>query len=425
MSPALSLYLAVSSAAGPLAWLVLRRRLAAGKEDPARLRERLGHAGVSRPEGRLVWFHAASVGESLSILPLIEAIRSTREDVGVLVTSGTVTSAELLAARLPKGVLHQFAPVDVGPAVTRFLDHWRPDLAVWIESEIWPRVLWSVGRRRVPALLLNARLSEATRERWRRLPGAAAELFCVFDYVQAQDDGTGAALLDLGLPPERLCVAGSFKQAADPLPCDEAELSALRQTTADRFVWVAASTHAGDEELALEAHRSVLGSRPDALLIIAPRHPPRGDEVAGLLDASGLPWSRRRDGAPDRSATVYLADTLGELGLWYRLTRAAYIGGSTGKVGGHNPYEPIALDVPVLHGPDTANFAAIYRDLVRAGATRCVRTSAELGAAIVALMENGTATGMAQRAAVVASGGSGALEKAVDAVLSRLSAANS
>lgn len=423
MTPLLALYMTLTRVAAPLGPIGLRRRRAAGKEHAERWRERLGHASHRRPEGPLVWFHGASVGESVSVLPLIERLRSERRDVTILVTTGTVSSARVLANRLPAGAIHQFVPIDTAPAVSRFLDHWSPDLAVWIESEIWPRLLLSTARRGIPALLLNARMSARSQARWRRVRGTAAELFGCFAYVQAQDDATGRVLEELGVPAGRLTVGGSLKGAAAPLPHDPDELARLHRAIGRRRVWVAASTHGGEEELAVEAHRRVTEVGPDTLLIIVPRHPERGDEVAALLEASGLSWARRADGPPSGDASVYLADTLGELGLWYRVADAAFVGGSTQGVGGHNPYEPVALDLPVVHGPDTANFAAIYRELDADGAARPVSSARELADAVLALAGTDDGLEMSRRAARIAHGGEDALRQAVAAIAGRLPAA--
>lgn len=417
MSPALSIYLALTSVASPAARYLLKRRLAAGKEDAARLPERMGHSSAERPAGPVVWFHAASVGESLSLLPLLERLGQARADVTPLITTGTVTSAGLLAERLPRGAIHQFAPLDTRDAVSRFLDHWRPDLAVWVESEIWPRMLHSISKRGIPAVLLNARLSARSAARWQKLPTMARELFGAFDYIQAQDDTTGTALRDLGVG---VHVTGSFKQAAPPLPCDPAELGALRAALADRPVWVAASTHPGEESLCLSAHRGILREYPHALLILVPRHPERADAIVADLAEAGLDWARRRDGPPPHAAGVYLADTMGELGLWYRLAHAAYVGGSNGGVGGHNPYEPAALGTPILHGRDTANFAAIYTDLDNAGGAFMADSAAELAGALARLFAADGAAQMAAQARSVVENGPDALKFALDAILTRL-----
>ncbi len=421
MSPVLILYLALTSAASPLAWLALKRRLATGKEDAERLAERMGRASISRPPGLLVWCHAASVGESLSLLPLIERLRAEGPQISVLVTSGTVTSAQLLAARLPNGVIHQFVPVDVRPAVERFLDHWRPDLGVWIESEIWPRLVISVGKRGIPALLLNARLGARSRARWRRAPRTAADLFSVFQHIQAQDLDTAEALRELGIPPERINVAGSFKDAAPPLPCDAVELERLRAAVCGRLVWVAASTHPGEDEIIVEAHAAVLQERADALLIIVPRHPERGNTIATSLHGGDLNCVQRTcSDAPSPEASIYLADTLGELGLWYRLSDAAFVAGSLTDVGGHNPYEPAALHVPILHGPDTRNFADIYSTLDAAGGARRIASAQELARSILELADTPAGSDLSARAARVLHARSDALESAVRLVLARV-----
>ena len=421
MSLALSLYLALTSVSAPFARLVLKRRLALGKEDAARLPERMGKPSIARPSGPLVWCHAASVGESLSLLPLIECLRAEKPQLTVLVTSGTVTSARLLAERLPDGAFHQFAPIDVRPAVERFLDHWRPDVAVWIESEIWPRLLHAVEARDIPALLLNARLSARSRTRWRRAPKAAGRLFSIFDHVQVQDPKTAAALHDLGVPPERLDVAGSFKAAAAPLPCDHTALAALEAAVRGRLVWVAASTHPGEEELMLEAHSEVLSERRDALLVLVPRHPERGEAVAHALVERHLPFARRSTGVlPTHDHQILLGDTLGELGLWYRLSLVAFVAGSFAKVGGHNPYEPAALNVPIIHGPKTENFADVYAALDSAGGAVRVASPRELARAVIDISADRTGLEIATRAAKVIRADSEALDRAARLILARL-----
>ncbi len=416
----LTLYMGLTSVASPLARALLARRLTSGKEDPERLPERMGHASRMRPAGHLVWFHAASVGESLSTLPLIERLRQDSPGISVLVTSGTTTSGQLLADRLPAGAFHQFAPVDCRGPVDRFLDHWRPDVAVWIESEIWPRMIRTAKRRGVPALLLNARMSERTRRRWNWARASARRLFGTFRYVQVQDAATEEALARLGVPRERLRTAPSFKVAARPLPIDADEADRLRGRLAGRLTWLAASTHAGEERMAIAAHRRVLATRPDALLILVPRHPERGEDVAALLDASGLPWDRRAAGPPGSASAVHLADTLGELGLWYRLAAVAFIGGSTGGVGGHNPYEPALLGIPILHGPDTANFAAPYREFDAAEAARLVKTPQTIAEAVLDLAGTEAGSIMAARGGELLGRGQEGLDMAVAAIRSAL-----
>ncbi len=388
-SPALWAYLLVTAGFPGLGRRQLRKRLAAGKEHPDRLPERVGTASRPRPEGRVVWFHAASVGESLSLLELIRRLRDAEPDVAVLVTSGTVTSAALLADRLPHGALHQFVPLDFQPFVRRFLDHWRPDVAIWTESEFWPTLLVQTHARGVPMLLLNARMSMRSARRWRRyLPWAARRLVSLFTAVQAQDRATGAALVRLGLPAARLTVTGTLKEDTPPLPCDEAERARLARLLADRPIWTAASTHPGEEDIVADAHVAATRSMMRLLCILVPRHPERGDAIAARLRARGLNVAQRARGEdPGPNTAIFLADTLGELGLWYRLSPVCFVGGSLVPVGGHNPYEPVALGSAILHGPHIANFADIYRRLDGSDAARSVADTADLAAALVHLSE--------------------------------------
>ncbi|MCU0945676.1 MAG: 3-deoxy-D-manno-octulosonic acid transferase, partial [Rubritepida sp.] len=380
MSLALGLWRLGGRLAAPLLPLWLARRARRGKEFPARLAERHGEATLARPPGPLLWLHAASVGESLSALPLLAALRAARPGLTALVTTGTVTSARLLATRLggpaaapdrsgempaSPWLLHQVAPLDIAPWAGRFLDHWRPDAAVFVESELWPAMLGEIRARRIPAALVNARLSARSAARWGRARAVAAEALGTFGVILAQTQGDAARLATLTGRP--VPCPGNLKHAAPPLPADEAELSRLSALIGDRPVWVAASTHPGEEEQVLAAHRLALAARPDLLLILAPRHPERGATVAEVAAAAGFAAPRRSQGsAPE--GPVWIADTLGELGLWYRLARGAYLGGSLVPHGGQNPLEPARLGRAVAFGPHTANFAEVTEDLLAAGA---------------------------------------------------------
>jgi len=425
-SPALWAYRCVTAILPGLGRRHLRRRLAAGKEHPDRHGERLGIAGVPRPDGRLVWFHAASVGESLALLELIRRLLDATPDLRVLVTTGTVTSADLLADRLPAGALHQFVPLDFPRFVGAFLDHWRPELAVWTESEFWPNLLLGTHARGVPLVLLNARMSRHSARRWRRfLPWAARRLVTLFAAVQAQDRATGAALVRLGVPRDRLVVTGTLKEDTPPPPCDEAERPRLARRLADRPVWAAASTHPGEEDMIGDAHAMAARSVLRLLCILVPRHPDRGDAIAASLRARGLSVAQRSRGAdPDASTAVYLADTLGELGLWYRLAPVSFVGGSLVPVGGHNPYEPAALGSAILHGPHVANFAEIYRRLDGADAARAVADTEGLAAALVQLSEPQNRAPMAYAAWEIGSAGADVTNRALRLIRGTLAARN-
>lgn len=378
-SVALATYLVASRLADGVARPVLLRRLARGKEDPARIGERLGHPGVSRPTGPLVWLHGASVGEAMSSLPLIAALTVARPDIQVLLTTGTLTSARRMTGALPKNAIHQFVPVDTASAVRRFLDHWRPDLAIWIESELWPRLIIETGRRHIPMALVNARLSAGSHARWRRLPRMARALLGRFGLILAQDHETVDRLSDLGCNAR---FAGNLKAAVEAPHYNAGVLADLSGRLADRPVWLAASTHPGEEEIAIDAHSQVLCDHPGALLILAPRHPERGDQIADLLRERGLAGVRRSAGQiPDAASPVWLADTFGEMGLWYRLAAITFVGGTMTDRGGHTPFEPAQCGSAIVHGPDTRNFAPAYQALSEAGGALQV-TPGQLGATV-------------------------------------------
>lgn len=365
----LRLYRAATAALEPFTPLLLARRAKAGKEDRARLNERLGRPTASRPAGPLVWLHGASVGESLSILPLVERLRAERPDVGVLVTSGTVTSAQLLARRLPAGSIHQFLPVDTPSGAKRFLDHWRPDLAVFVESELWPNLLLTAKDRGVRLALVSAKLSDKSYAGWQARPFAAWRLFSGFDLILAQDGRAADRLTSLGG-----AVAGEadLKFGSAPLPAEAATLASLRVRLGGRPLLLAASTHPGEDEIVLAAW-SALPDRPR--LVIVPRHPERGPVIADLVQARGPlatgATASLRSREPDDLAEVIVADTLGELGLWYRLADLALVAGSlVAGIGGHNPLEPARLDCPIVSGPHVENWLTAYAGLRAAdGAT--------------------------------------------------------
>ncbi|MCA6322232.1 MAG: 3-deoxy-D-manno-octulosonic acid transferase [Phenylobacterium sp.] len=352
MTLPLALYGLATGLAEPLAPLVLKRRAKAGREDPLRLGERLGRAGAPRPPGPLVRLHGVSVGETVSLLALVEGLRARRPDLGLLVTSGTRTSAELLARRLPAGVRHQYVPVDTPGAVRRFLDHWRPDLGVFAESELWPNLILTARRRGTRLVLASARITEGTVRTWRRAPASARRLLSAFDLILPQDRATADRLRGLGADCGREL---NLKRAGAPLIFDPAELARLQGLAAGRPVVLAASTHPGEDALIAEAAEGL-----GALVVIAPRHPERGAEIAAALKAP-----RRAPGEePGPETLVWIADTLGEMGLFFRLADVVVMGGSfPGGIGGHNPLEPARLGAPVITGPDIANAADVYGEM--------------------------------------------------------------
>jgi 3-deoxy-D-manno-octulosonic-acid transferase len=413
---ALAIYRAVTGVAGPLVRLYLRRRVARGKEDPSRLPERRGIASAPRPDGPLLWVHAASVGEAQSVLSLVGRLLDMRGDVTVLVTSGTVTSASLMGRRLPERALHQYAPADLTGWVRRFLAHWRPQLALFVESELWPNLIRETAASGCPMVLVNGRMSARSFARWTRAPAAARALLGRFALCLGQTALDRDRFAALGAA--QADYVGNLKYSAAPLPVNEADLAQLRTALAGRPLWLAASTHPGEEELAAAAHERLAGSRADVLTIIVPRHPSRGDEIEATLAVRGLNVCRRSTGRlPGPDSHVYLADTLGELGLFYRLAEIAFIGGSMGTLGGHNPLEAAQLSCAILYGPDMANFRTVAADLEAAEATLPVADAAALAAAVARLLDDpATRERLANAARKVTTANAAALDNVVAAL---------
>ena len=380
---ALRAYRVLSAAATPFTPLLIAHRLKRGKEHRQRFGERRGEAGSARPPGPLVWLHGASVGELMSVLPLIERL-STR-GVDVLVTSGTVTSSDLAEQRLPPGVIHQFLPLDVPRFVRRFLDHWQPNLALFVESDLWPNMVIETSRRGVPMMLINGRLSENSFRRWNRLPSAIVDLLQRFELCLARTPADAERLSDLGAP--NVVTTGNLKLDVPAPPADAGKLEKLQIAIGRRPLIAAASTHAGEEELMIAAHRRLRANFPGLLTVIAPRHPERGPAIAELAKAAGLACALRSTGElPKRSTEIYVADTLGELGLLYRLAPVVFIGGSLVPHGGQNPIEAAKLGAAILHGPHVANFAEIYGALDAAHGAEIVGDGQRLTAALAALL---------------------------------------
>jgi 3-deoxy-D-manno-octulosonic-acid transferase len=415
---AFALYRVLTFLAGPPLRIYLRRRVGRGKEEKKRLGERFGVASEPRPAGPLVWLHAASVGESLSLLPLVEALRSREPALNVLVTSGTVTSARLLRTRLPAAVVHQYNPVDRAAWVRRFLDHWQPDLALYVESELWPNLLGMTQARGIPTGLLNARMSESSYRNWRRLPAFIKRLMGGFQFCLAQNPTQAERMAALGARNPR--PLGNLKCAAKPLAVDADALAGLRGATDGRPCWLAASTHDGEEAAAAQVHDALRTRHPGLLTVIAPRHPERADEIARLLRGQGLQVVQRsRDGLAglDGAGDVYLVDTLGELGLFYRLCPVAFVGGSLSGAGGHNPIEPARLGCAVVHGPDMRAFAEVAEDLSEPGGSWQVADTDGLVRAVDRLLrEPDTRHHQAEAAQAVAA----AQANVLDAVLAEL-----
>ena len=385
---ALQVYRLAAASAVPAVEALLRYRLRRGKEHAQRLGERRGVGSLPRPPGPLVWVHGASVGELISTLPLIEDI--CRRDIAVLVTAGTVTAAETAARRLPPGAIHQFVPVDVPQYAGRFLNYWKPDLALIVESDLWPNLILASARRRIPLILVNGRISERSYRRWNLAPRTIAALLGRFDLCLAQSSEDATRYADLGAP--RYLTTGNLKLDVPAPPADESRLWMMRTAVGVRPIVAAASTHPGEEELMIEVHRRLKSSFPSLLTIVVPRHPERGEAVAGAAKASGRSFAvRSRGDLPERSTEIYIADTLGELGLFYRIAPIVFMGGSLVGHGGQNPIEAGKLGAAILHGPHVWNFAELYTALDAARGAVSVSDIDQLTAQIGAWLKDADA----------------------------------
>ncbi|MGJ5198379.1 3-deoxy-D-manno-octulosonic acid transferase [Bradyrhizobium sp. HKCCYLRH1030] len=364
---ALRVYRGLSSAAVPLAPALIRQRLKHGKEDPERTDERRGLSHDTRPLGPLVWIHGASVGEVLAAAALIERLREL--NIRILITSGTVTSAAIVAKRFPPDVIHQYVPYDTPRFVERFLDHWRPSLGLFIESDLWPNLILAGASRRVPMVVINGRMSPRSFPRWRRMSGTISALLGRFDLFLTQSQADADRFAALGA--RNVITTGNLKLDVPAPPADPAKLDRLTAMTRGRPVVVAASTHPGEDEILIAAHKALSVSYPSLLTVIVPRHPHRGPAVAELVASAGLQGAlRSREDQPLAGTDIYVADTMGELGLFYRLAPVVFMGGSLVEHGGQNPIEAVKLGAAIVHGPHVFNFTDVYESLDKAGGAR-------------------------------------------------------
>ncbi len=378
-------YRILTTIVGPALPVWLGYRVRRGKEDASRLGERKGIASYPRAPGRLVWFHAASVGESLSILPLVEA--ALHRGWHVVVTTGTMTSARLLAERMSKPALHQYVPLDYVPWMKRFLDHWHPDLVLWTESELWPNTLNEIAARKIPAVLINARLSDRTFQGWRRWPGFARRILAAFKLVIAQSGADKARFAELGAA--HIVASGNLKLAAAPLPADPQALEVLRTQIGKRPLWLAASIHPGEDQIAGHIHQAIKLHHPGLLTVIVPRHPQKAIDMAATLGNTGLKVVRRNSAESIQADTdIYIADTIGELGLFYRLCDLVFMGKSLAVGGGQNPAEAAQLGCALLLGPDMSNFRDTAADFIARGAAIEVLNAEALSSAVDRLLQD-------------------------------------
>ena len=410
----LAAYRRLSALAMPLAGPLIARRLRQGKEDPERIAERRGIASAARPAGPLIWIHGASVGEVLAAAGLLERLRAM--NIRILLTSGTVTSAGVIARRFPPDVIHQYVPFDTPRFVSAFLDHWKPGLALFIESDIWPNLILSSAERRIPMVIINGRMSPRSFPRWRKLRGTISSLLECFELCLAQSERDGERFAALGCP--NVFVSGNLKLDVGAPPADVKKLDHFKDAVQRRLVFVAASTHPGEDEIVRDAHRRLAQRIPELLTVIVPRHPDRGIDIARMLAASGMQVAlRSRNELPGRNTDIYVADTMGELGLFYRVAPVVFMGGSLVAHGGQNPIEAIKLGAAILHGPHVFNFADIYGALDQAGGALPAVNSEDFVRALGHLLVNPIAR---QRSVAAAEGVVGKLGGALEKTLNAL-----
>ena len=405
-------YQKVTDLLKPLIMLYVSVRKRKGKEDVQRFNERLGVAGVPRPKGRLIWLHGASVGETVSMLPLIAKIRKEYPRVNVLVTSGTVTSAKIMAGRLPEGVIHQYVPIDIKEYTDKFISYWKPDLALWFESDFWPNLIMSANEAKVPLILVNGRISDRSFAKWQKARSFIAELQEKFVLSLGQTKEDARRLKKLGA--RNALSVGNIKYAAGDLPCDADSVTDLQKQIAKRERLIAASTHDNEESRLADIFLSLRQKHPSLLLIIVPRHPKRGEEIAQTLATKGLAVALRSKGEEiTKSTDVYIADTIGEMGVFYRLGDIVFMGGSLVPHGGQNFLEPARLKSAILVGGFMHNFTEMTKNAVKANAIIQVKNDKALAVNLEKLLKN-----KKMRQKYIANGARFALNE--DAVLDRV-----
>jgi len=381
----LTAYRTCSHCFGGLYHLLYRARVQMGKEDPKRILERAGYSNLERPDGSLIWLHGASVGECILAMALIKEISKASPDIMFLLTSQTRTSAQMVEGQAVGSVIHQYLPMDTPDAMNRFIAHWQPNLLILLESEIWPNLILSVRKRNIPLVLFNARMNVKSQNNWRKRKQTAKYLFNQFQWILAADQTTCDLISDLS--DHRVSMIGNLKQIIKPAPPDPNEVKKLQLLCKERPVWLAASTHHGEDEILLQAHKQILKIQPEALLILVPRHPQRGSQIAMIATEFAMSNSLRSVSLQTKNQ-VWIADTIGEMPLWLSLSSIAFIAGSLHGGKGHNPLEALAASVPVLSGSSVSSFSKIYQDLDARNAVQFCDTPSQIAAAILAHFDN-------------------------------------
>jgi len=354
----------------------IRKRIAKGKEHKTRWKEKIAIPSVSRPKGKIIWLHAVGLGETLALTGVIESIALKRDNLTFLVTSSTLHSSQAFKKNIPKRTIHQFLPLDNKQYIKKFLEYWRPSIVIWAEQDIWPNFISQLNQKCVPQILINARVTKSSYEKKRRLKPFFSMIYNSFDLISADNSESAKFITKLGIK-KNIRIDGSSKISCPPLKVDKKELSNLKLITKKRRVFLVASSHKESENIAIEAFEKTYRKDSNDLLIIAPRYPERSKEIQKKISKFSFKV-RSLDEIPDDSIQIFLADTIGEMGLWYSLARNALIGGSFSEIEGHNPWEAINLNCPVIHGPRIANFNNDYLLLDRGESAFMVENSFDL-----------------------------------------------
>lgn len=366
----------------------IEKRKKHGKEDIKRFNERVGRPTKPRPQGRLIWLHGASVGESISMLPLINRLLELYPDVHVMVTTGTTTSAEVMAKRLPERAFHQYLPIDNPSFSVRFLRYWQPTIALWFESEFWPAMLSQIKRKNIPLILINGRISNKSFKRWQQFDYIIKEIMDCFTACLGQSEEDAYRLRVLGAK-DAMCL-GNLKYAGLPIPVDQEKKKEILQQINCRPLWLASSTHHDEEYKIARFLTDLKNKHPNLLTIIAPRHPNRGPEIRDKIQTEyNLKAALRSASEPITAETdVYIADTIGEMGLWYEISPIVFIGGSLIPHGGQNFMEPSRCRDAVIVGPHMHNFTDAMNRAKHADAIIQVNDIIELTDMIDQLLSN-------------------------------------
>jgi len=381
-----------------LLFIFLKYRLIKGKEDKKRILERKGISNLSRPLGSLIWFNAASVGESLSILNLIENLGKNNKKLKFLITTTTISSSLILKKMMPRNCIHQFSPIDTFSATKNFLDHWKPNLIIFVESEFWPRVIFEIKKRHIPLGLINARIEKKTFENWLKIKITSKQILDKFDFIYANDHLAAKRLLSLGIIEKNLLGVASSKEQAKPLSYELNEYHILKEIFKNKKIWIAASTHEGEEEIIVNAQKKLHDIDKNFLLILIPRHPNRVEQIFRKIKSNAhIIKIRSKEQKITEKTSIYLADTLGELGLWYNISKIVFLGGSLVKIGGHNPYEPCRFGSAIITGPHIYNFQKAYDQLNDRGAIIYIKNIQELVESVKILSNNDNANLIGQK----------------------------